>query len=131
MNILSICFIGILTSLIALSLKKYNSEISFLVAISGCILIFLSVLLNLSSVSETVNSIISTANVNSTYIKILLKAMGICFLTEFACDCCIDAGQKALANNVTIAGKVLVLITAVPLYKDVLDTVLSLTGGAV
>ena len=131
MSIVSICIIGILTSVIALTLKKYNSEISFLLAIAGSVLIFLSVLLNLNSVSSTISAILSTAQINTTYISILLKAMGICFITEFACDCCIDAGQKALANNVSIAGKIFVLVTAIPLYKEVLDTVLSLTGGAV
>ena len=131
MDITAICLIGIVTSVLALLLKKYNSEISFLLAIAGCILIFLSVLLNLNSVREIINSILATAQINSTYISILLKAMGICFLTEFACDCCIDAGQKALSNNVSIAGKILVLVTAIPLYKDILDTVISLTGGAV
>lgn len=131
MSILAICFIGVITSVISLSLRRYNAEISFLTAAAGCILIFLSVLLNLNSVYETLSSILSTAMIDSTYIAILLKAMGICFLTEFACDCCIDAGQKALANNVSLAGKILVLVTAIPLYKDVLDVVLSLTGGAV
>ncbi len=131
MNIVAISFIGILTATISLTLKKYNGEISFVVAVIGSVLIFLSVLLNLNSISDTVNSIFSTANINSTYIAILLKAMGICFLTEFACDCCIDAGQKALANNISLAGKILVLVTAIPLYQEVLNTVLSLTGGAV
>lgn len=131
MNILSIAFLGVFTAIISLSIQRYNSEISFMLSIAGCILIFLSVLLNLNSVYETLKSILSTAGVNITYISVLLKALGICFLTEFACDCCMDAGQKALAGNVSLAGKILVLVTAIPLYKDVLDTVLSLTGGAV
>lgn len=130
MNIAAVCFIGIITAVISLTLKRYNPEISFLIAVAGCILIFLSMLLNLNSVSEAFKSILSAAQINSTYVAILLKAVGICFLTEFACDCCIDSGQKALANNVSIAGKILVLVTAIPLYRDILDTVLSLTGGA-
>ena len=76
-------------------------------------------------------SILNQSNVNSEYIVIMLKAVGICFLTEFASDCCLDAGQRALANNIAIAGKVLILVTAMPLYRDILNTVLSLTGNAV
>jgi stage III sporulation protein AD len=87
--------------------------------------------LNLNAVYSTLKSMFSTADINVTYISILLKAMGICFITEFACDCCIDAGQKALAGNISLAGKIIVLVTAIPLYQDVLNTVLSLTGGAV
>ena len=131
MNIIAICFIGIITAVIALTLKRYNAEISFLIAIAGSVLIFLSVLLNLNSIRETINQILGLASINPTYIAILLKVMGICFITEFASDCCIDAGQKALANNVSLSGKILVLVTALPLYKDVLNTVISLTGGTV
>ncbi len=131
MNIISITMIGIVTAVLSLSIRRYNGEISLIIAIAGCVIIFLSVLLNLSSVFETVKSILATASVRTEYIVILLKAVGICFLTEFACDCCNDAGQRALAGNVSLAGKILVLVTAIPLYEDILNTVLSLTGGAV
>ena len=131
MSILAVSFVGVTAAVISLSLRRYNAEISIAVAIVGSIIIFVSVLLNLNSVYDTVSSILTASSVNSKYIAILLKSVGICFLTEFAGDCCFDAGQRALANNIAIAGKVLVLITAMPLYKDVLDTVLSLTGNAV
>ena len=131
MSILAISFIGVTTAVLSLSLRRYNAEISIAVAIIGSVIIFLSVLLNLSYVYDTVKSLFNASSVNSTYILIMFKAVGICFLTEFASDCCIDAGQRALANNIAIAGKVLVLVTAVPMYKDVLDIVLSLTGGYV
>ena len=131
MSILAISFVGVTTAVLSLSLRRYNAEISVAIAIIGSIIIFLSVLLNLSSVYETVKSILSASSVSLNYISILLKVVGICFLTEFASDCCMDAGQRALANNIAIAGKLLVLVTAMPLYKDVLDTVLNLTGNAV
>ena len=130
MSILAVSFVGVTAAVISLSLRRYNAEISIAVAIVGSIIIFVSVLLNLNSVYDTIGSILNASSVNSKYIAILLKAVGICFLTEFAGDCCFDAGQRALANNIAIAGKVLVLITAMPLYKDVLDTVLNLTGNA-
>ncbi|MBR1731812.1 MAG: hypothetical protein IJ725_05215 [Ruminococcus sp.] len=131
MSILAISFVGVTTAVLSLSLRRHNAEISVAIAIIGSIIIFLSVLLNLSSVYETVSSILTVSSVNSAYIAILLKVVGICFLTEFASDCCMDAGQRALANNIAIAGKVLVLVTAMQLYKDVLDTVLDLAGNAV
>ncbi len=131
MSILVVSLIGVTTAVLSLSLRRHNAEISIIIAIVGSIIIFVSVLLNLSGAYETVKSILKVSSVNTTYISILLKSVGICFLTEFASDCCLDAGQRALANNIAIAGKVIILITAMPLYKDVLDTVLSLTGGAV
>ncbi len=129
MNILSICAVAILTSVLALSLRRHNAEISFIAAIAGCTLILVSVLINMTSLYETLRDILSSAQIKVEYITVLLKALGICFLTEFACDMCIDAGQRALAGNVSLAGRLLIVVSAVPLYKDVLNTVLSLTGG--
>lgn len=131
MNIAAICALAVVTSVIAVALKRYNGEMSLLVALAGCIFIFLSLLTSITSLFDTLEEILSAAGINLTYITVLLKAIGICFVTEFACDCCKDAGQNALAANVSLAGKLMVLVSAVPLYKEILNTVLSLTGGAV
>lgn len=129
MSILAVCVVGIITSVTALSLRRHNAEISFLAAIMGCVLILASVLINLTSLYDTLKELLSSAGISISYITVLLKALGICFLTEFACDMCMDAGQRALAGNISLAGRILIIVTAVPLYKEILDTVLSLTGG--
>ena len=128
MSIAAVCFIGIITAVISVSLRRYNAEIAFLVALTGSVIIIVSVLTNVSSLFETVKNVFDTVSVKYEYIKILLKAIGLCFICEFAVDLCIDAGQRALANNISVAGKVLALVTALPLYKDILTSVLSLTG---
>ncbi len=131
MSISAICFIAVLTAVLSLSIRRQNHEISFLITLCGGIIIFISVLLNISSLFETVKRLFDSASIEQSYIVILLKVIGLCFMSEFAVDCCIDAGQRALADNVSMAGKVLILVSALPLYKDVLNTVLSLTGGSV
>ena len=130
MNIIAISFIGLLSSLVALSLRRRNSEISFLVALAGSVIILLAAVININSIVGTVKSLLDAASVNSVYISILLKAVAICFLTEFACDSCIDAGQRALAGNIALAGKLLVLVNSLPLYNELLGVVVSLNGGA-
>jgi stage III sporulation protein AD len=129
-SILSVCIIGIAAAVAALSLRRHNPEISMLLAGAGCILIFASVLINLTSLYDLIKEILAQADINISYITVLLKALGICFLTEFACDMCIDSGQRALAGNISLAGRILIITSAIPLYKDVLSTVLSLSGGA-
>ncbi len=130
MNIVSLCAVAVLTSILVLSLRRHNAEISFLSAVAGCVLILISVLVNMSSLYDTLRDILSASGIKLSYITILLKALGICFLTEFACDMCIDAGQRALAGNISLAGRLMIVLSAIPLYKEILDTVLSLTGGS-
>lgn len=131
MDITAICALSVITAIISLSIKKYNSEISIIVAISGCIIILIAIVSFSSGVFESISKLMEQANINSKYITILLKAIGICFLTEFSCDCCKDAGQNALANNVSIVGKLMVLVLALPLFEDILDTSINLIGGTV
>ncbi len=131
MNITGICALGVVIAVTAVTIKRYNGEMSLLLCIAGCIFIFLSLLSSFSSLYDTVSKILANTGISVTYITILLKTVGICFVTEFACDICRDAGQSALASNVALAGKVMVLVTAVPLYSQILNTVLTLMGGSV
>ena len=55
--------------------------------------------------------------------RILLKALGVAFLTEIAASVCRDSGETGLATWVETAGKLEVLLLSFPLIKTVLDTV--------
>ena len=89
-------------------------------------LILVFVLSQAQSVVNTVNSIVAAAQISTGYIAILLKVIGICLVTEFAVNTCRDAGSQALAGNVSLAGKILVTVTALPLYADILNAVIKL-----
>ena len=60
--------------------------------------------------------------------SLLLKALGIAFLTETAASICRDSGEASLAGWVEMAGKLEILLLAFPLIRTVLDTVASLLG---
>lgn len=126
MNIISVCVLAVVTVIIALMIKPKNGEIALMMCISCGVIILLSVITQVSQVIGTVNSIVSAAGMNTDYIVILLKVIGICLLTEFAVSVCRDAGQQGIASNVLLAGKILVTVTALPLYSEILNTVLSL-----
>ena len=128
MNIVTICVLAIVAIIIITALKPKNSEIALMLGISASILVLISVLSGFSQVADTINNIIAVSGMSTNYITILLKVIGICLLTEFTVNACKDAGSNSLANNVSLAGKILITVTSIPLYNDILDTVLSLTG---
>lgn len=126
MNILSICVLAIVTVIMSVMLKSRNSEIAIILAASCSVIILLAVLSQVSQVTATINQIIAVSGISTSYVVILLKVIGICFITEFAVNTCKDAGSQSLANNVSLAGKIMVTVTSLPLYSDILNTVLSL-----
>ena len=129
MNIISICALSIVATVLILTVKRYNGELAILISISSAVIILLSVIEYVLFSIDTVSEILASANISSEYIMILLKVMGICFVTEFTCDSVKEAGLISLSSNIALAGKILVLITAMPMFKNVLNVVSALSGG--
>ena len=62
--------------------------------------------------------------------SLLLKALGVAFLTETAASVCRDSGEAGLATWVETAGKLEILLLSFPLIRTVLDTVAALLGAS-
>lgn len=126
MNIFSICVFAVIAVIMMVTLKPRNSEIALMLGISCSVIIMMMILSQVSTITQTVNQIIAVSGISTSYIVILLKVIGICIITEFAVNACKDAGSQTLSNNVSLAGKIMVTVTSLPLYSDILNTVLSL-----
>lgn len=126
MNIFSICVFAVVAVIMMVTLKPCNSEIALMLGISCSVIILMMILSQVSTITQTVNQIIAVSGISTSYIVILLKVIGICIITEFAVNTCKDAGSQTLSNNVSLAGKIMVTVTSLPLYSDILNTVLSL-----
>ena len=63
---------------------------------------------------------------NSENFKYLLKAAGIVLVSQCLQELCRDAGQGALAYAADLAGRYLVLLTALPMMQRALDVLLEL-----
>ena len=75
----------------------------------------------------------AAGGVNGEEWQILLKAMGVAFLTETAASVCRDSGETGLSTWVETAGRLEILLLSFPLIRTVMDTVtdmLGMGGGA-
>ena len=95
------------------------------VAAAGFILTALSGVLALV---EELSSISGEALPADTW-GILLRALGVAFLTGIAASICRDSGEGGLAGWVEMAGRVEILLLSFPLIRTVLSTVSDLLGG--
>lgn len=130
MALFSIIGTAIITVILVLLLNRYHKEYGILVAIAGGGVLLLMILTMMNPVIEQLKDWFDSIGTFGGDLVILLKSMGICFLTQFASDTCKDAGESALASKVELAGKVSVVLVALPLFQSIASTALSLTGGA-
>ena len=77
----------------------------------------------LKSVISLINSLILNSSIDSSYIKIILKVIGISYLVEFGKDICKDAGESAIANKIEMAGKVIVVSVSIPVIASLIEIV--------
>ena len=131
MNVISICVAAVISSVFAVLLKKYNAEYSLILGICTLTLIISYIISSVVIAVSNIKEIFATSTLSLSYIEILLKCIGICFITEFTCDCCKDASQNALSYAVLFSGRLCVLVTSLPLFKEFLSLALNLTVGAV
>lgn len=129
MNIFTVLGVAVTAAVSAVALKKYSPETSVVIAIAGGIIIFIWILSEISPVLSEINACINAAGIDSGYIEILLKSVGVCFVCQFASDSCRDAGQNALASRVELAAGVTIMILALPLVENILSTATGLISN--
>jgi len=76
--------------------------------------------------TEYLESYLPAAGIGETRLKVLLKSLGICFLSQLAADACRDVGQSAIAGKVELAGRMAVLLSALPLFGELLELAMKL-----
>ena len=128
MNIILICVAAVITSIICVLLKRYNQEYSMVIALACGVLVIISVLSSISPIICEIKSLVYQSKLPVEYIGILLKVLGVCFLTQFASDACKDAGESVIASKVELAGKVTIVLISLPLFERITQTVLTLIG---
>ena len=128
MSVLSAVGIAVVAAVLCAMLRRYHAEYAVLTAVAAGILIMLQVLSAVIPVLDELTTLF--ASVESQHLSVVLKALGICLLTQFAADTCTDAGEKALASRVEFAGRLAVVALALPLFSEIVQAILSLTGAA-
>ena len=128
MNIVSIIAVGIIGALLSLILKQYKPEFAIVVSIVTAVIIFILIIGWLLPIISDIKSMLDRAEISYKYIYILLKALGICYITQFACDICKDSGQTAIASKIELAGRLAICIVALPLFTELLSLVETIIG---
>ncbi len=113
----------IVTVLLAVVLKKYNSMYSVLISIAGCVFVFLMIAEDFFSIVSKVSSLASDFSYTYSYIKLMIKTLGICIITQIVSDMCIDAGEKAMSTIVETGAKVTIIAMMMPLFETLVNII--------
>ncbi len=130
MSILSVCGVAFCVVVLSKVLEKTSKEYSVIVSIVACVAILYYLICQLTPVLDFINLLTNSLTSADDIYTLLLKALGICIVTNLAVDVCKDAHENALSSVVLMGGKLCILILSIPLLNEVLSIVKQLIYGS-
>lgn len=125
-ELLKILAIALITVFATMLVKQTKPEIALLITIAGSVLIIILAVNTLNSVIVSFFSIFETTGIDTNLLAPLFKIIAIGYITEFSANICVDSGASSVADKVLFAGKIIILLIALPIVTSVIDMVMEL-----
>ncbi len=120
MDIIHIIGIAVIASLLALWFHQAYPQYSIYIVLAAGILILFCCYDGLSQIIKSVESFYRHLGENAVYVKVLLKIVGIAYISEFCSNLCKDVGYGVLSAQVELAGKLTILVCALPILSGLI-----------
>lgn len=121
MNIATICALALITAFVVIFINQYRPEFSALTITAASAIILTVIAKNAIPLISQYFGIAKTSGINSELFTIIIKSVGISYMTVFTSDLCRDFGQHSLCSKVEMAGKISVIIIASPLIIKIVE----------
>ena len=125
-TLLKICAIGIAALIIISIVKTYKPEFTVEVTLCAGMILLYFIIDSLKYGFGFIADIYEDLSYGKEYFPIILKVLGIAYITEFAAAIFQDAGEKSIASKVELAGKIAIFFAAIPVFTSLLDLLNSL-----
>ena len=128
MSSIQICMLAVAGVTAITVIKKWNSDFLPLLRIALTVLLTAAVLAWIAPLITYLRQLTELSGMGDSA-EILLKALGIAWLTQCCADVCRESGENGAAAGVELAGKVELLLLCLPLINEVLEVAKKLLGG--
>lgn len=109
--------------ILAVIVRDYNKTISLIITVCASVMIFFRIAAGIYDIFAGINAISAGVESAGSYIRLMMKVLGIVLITQFVADLCRDSGENALAGQTETAAKILVLSMILPLFETVIKII--------
>ncbi len=126
MEVFQIAGLGIVASVVLLLMRKERPELSLGLSLVVGLMLFFLILPKLSSVIAVFGNLATESGLEPLYFGIILKVLAISYIADLAASICRDAGEEMVATRVEMAGRILILVSSLPIVQEVLNVLWTL-----
>lgn len=132
MDILQIVGLGLIAAFLVLTVKWQSPAAALLIPLLTGVFLFAILVPPIRVILEEIQSLALQANVDLKLLGTILKIIAIAYIAEFGAQLVRDSGETGLASKIEFAGKILILVLAIPVVRVVIDTIMQvmIRGGS-
>ena len=109
--------------LLALKLKGISSPLYMYLSISISVFVLIYIIDQMSVVVDFLDDVTGGIGLETGYLQILIKIVGISYICEFTSNICKEAGFPAVAGQVEMSGKLTMMVLSMPVLFAIVDTI--------
>ncbi len=125
MDIVKIAAIGLVGGVLAMAIRRTNPEIALQISIASGVLILLMTVEHITEAVEFLRELKVSMGPGYDAVGVVLKVIGIAYISEFSAAALKDAGEGAIAGKVELAGKLIITVMTLPLIRQFTDMLIS------
>ena len=123
MSLVGIMIFAVVASILAGQIKGVKGGFDTYIAVASCLVILGFILSKLSVVVNVIERLQSYIAIDISYMEILLKIVGISYITQFSADICRECGYNAISSQIQIFGKISVMLVSMPVVLALIETI--------
>lgn len=116
--------LAIMFVVIQAQIRNYDKSWGILISVTFSVIVMAVLIPQLSQVINLFHSLSDESGVSSQYLAPILKTIAIAYVASFGAEICRDADEGAMANVVELAGKIVILLVAIPVIQGILFSIL-------
>ena len=126
---LKVAAIGVVAAILAAWIKSVKAEFGVWILLTAGILLGMFSIGKLEVMISELQFLQEYLLDYGTYLKLLIKIIGISYLAEFSSNLCKDAGAATLASQIELFGKLSILVLCMPVMTSLFKTIDYFLGG--
>ena len=126
MEIIKVVGFAIFATMLVVILKEEKKEFSVALSVIAGVMLLLFCISKIDPIINMLYELVEKSGINSSFLVIILKVLGIAYLVELGKNICQDAGQSAIATKLEMAGKIIVVSISLPIFTSLISLLVEL-----
>ena len=126
MEIVKIIGTGLITVFAVILVKPVKPEFSIIIGLCGGFLLLSQTINYIIEIVSVFTQLFDKTGLDASVLKIVLKIIGVRYLTEFSAGLCNDVGSSSIAEKIIFAGKIIILFVSLPVVTNIIEIIMEL-----